>query len=531
MSESLSKKVARNTIYSALGYLVSIVILFFLIPYVIAALGPKIYGIWVIISVLTGYFGLSDLGIGLSFQKYIAEYYAHRDTETINKIVSSGFAFYSLLGIVLMGLAFVFVDPLFSLLNIPLAVVHEARIAFLIAVMNLGLGNPLSVFASVLNGMQLIDVAKKIETGISVFRVALYVTVLGYGLGIIGLVVSETCLLLLSAAVNRFFLLRVFPELRLEPWRLDTVIFRKLFAYGSKLQISRVADSVNFQFDRIIVSKFVGIDYVMFADVGGRLLSRIRVLPLILLSSLIPAVSELQAMNQTERIRLAFDRSTKFLAFISVPLFVFAAAFAHPIVRIWLGSSFSIAAYTMQILALGYLFNVLTGSISFFSQGIGNLGAQMWTSIIQAATNIVLSIVLVFRIGYYGVMIGTLISLIVGAVLFVFAFNKILKGSLRSIVHILKLPLVASTISVFIAMIPSFFEGSSIHGKSVEALLLTVSGFVFISMYFVILRIGEYFDEWDAEFLLRISPKFSFFAQLILSKERGTRLIESQKRR
>jgi O-antigen/teichoic acid export membrane protein len=325
--------------------------------------------------------------------------------------------------------------------------------------------------------------------------------------------------------------LRVFPELRLEPWRLDTVIFRKLFAYGSKLQISRVADSVNFQFDRIIVSKFVGIDYVMFADVGGRLLSRIRVLPLILLSSLIPAVSELQAMNQTERIRLAFDRSTKFLAFISVPLFVFAAAFAHPIVRIWLGSSFSIAAYTMQILALGYLFNVLTGSISFFSQGIGNLGAQMWTSIIQAATNIVLSIVLVFRIGYYGVMIGTLISLIVGAVLFVFAFNKILKGSLRSIVHILKLPLVASTISVFIAMIPSFFEDPSIHGKSVEALLLTVSGFVFISMYFVILRIGEYFDEWDAEFLLRISPKFSFFAQLILSKERGTRLIESQKRR
>ena len=128
-------------------------------------------------------------------------------------------------------------------------------------------------------------------------------------------------------------------------------------------------------------------------------------------------------------------------------------------------------------------------------------------------------------------MIGTLLSLIFGAVVFVFAFDKILNGSFRSILHILKLPLLASSISVCIALVPSFVEGSSIHGKSVAALLLTVSGFVFIQMYFLILRVGEYFDEWDAEFLLRISPKFSFFAQLILSKERGTRIIEARKQK
>lgn len=518
MSESLSKIVARNTLFSVLGYLASICVLFVLTPYVIGKLGPNMYGIWVIISVLTGYFGLTDLGIGYSFQKFVAEYYAQRDLDSINKIVNSGFVFYTLLGTLLLAAAFIFVDPLFKLLDIPNTLAAESRVVFLVATLNLAMANLISVFASIMTGLQHIDLVKKIELSLLLGRVVLYVLVLEQGFGIMGLILSETCLLLFSAALNYFFLIRFFPEVRIQPWRLDFRLFRKLLDFGGKLQISRLSELVNFQFDRIIVSKFVGLEYVVFADVGGKLLNKIRVLPLILLSSLIPAVSQLQSLNQTERIRIVFDRSSKYLVVSSVPLFVFAFVFAHLIMRVWFASSFSMAAITMQILTLGYLFNVLTGSISFVSQGIGNVTPQMWVAIIQTVTNVVLSILLVLHFGYYGVMIGTTISLIVGAVYFVIAFNRMLKGSLQRILSTLKLPVLASGVSVLFALLPWFIEGFAAHRRAVDLGLLIVSGLMFLLVYFVVLRVGRYFDEWDGEFLLSISPKLSIVNSMILSR-------------
>ena len=519
MEEPLSKKVARNTGFSALGYFVSVLALFFLTPYVIGKLGAELYGIWIIITILTGYWGLSDFGIGLSFQKFVAEYHAYQDSESVNKIVNSGLAFYCFLGILLFGIAIPLVDPLLRLARIPIPSFDQARTVALIAVFNLAIANPLSTFASALVGMQHIDLTRKIEIALVVVRVALYVLVLAYDRGIVGLILSETCLVLLSGALNYAFLVDRFPGLRVRPWQLDRAMFRKLFAYGSKLQVSRLAELVTFQSDRLIVSNFVGLPYVMYVDVGGKLLSRIRALPLIMLSSLIPAVSQLEALNQTQRIRLAFDRSTKYLACSAIPLFAFVAAFAHFIMRIWMGDSFSMASFALQILAFGYLLNVLTGTISYVLLGLGDATTQMKVTIVQTVLNIAFSIAFVLSFGYYGVMLGTSLSLIISSAYFAIAFDKAMEGSLKRILTILAQPLIASGAGVAAALIPWIVAGFSPHARIVDLGLLTASGLFFLFAYFGCLRFRKYFDEWDSEFLVRISPRLEPIGKLILSRK------------
>ena len=524
MEESLSKKVARNTGFNALGYFVSIVALFFLTPYVIGKLGAELYGIWIIIAILTGYWGLSDFGIGLSFQKFVAEYHAQQDSESVNKIVNSGLAFYCFLGVVLLGVAILLVDPLLRLANTPISSFDQSRTVALIAIFNLAIANPLSTFASALIGMQHIDLTRKVDMALVVVRVVFYVVVLSYGWGIVGLILSETFLVLLSAAMNYAFLVNRFPELRVRPWQLDFTVFRRLFAYGSKLQISRLAELVTFQSDRIIVSNFIGLSYVMYADVGGKLLSKIRSLPLIMMSSLIPAISQLGALNQTQRIRLAFDRSTKYLACCAIPLFVFVAAFAHLIMRIWMGDSFSMASFTLQILGLGYLLNVLTGTMSFVLLGMGDATTQMKVTIVQTVLNIAFSIAFVLSFGYYGVMIGTSLSLAISSSYFAIAFNKAMEGSLKQILIIMAQPVIASGVSVVVALIPWIIGGLAPHGRIVDFGLLTAGGLIFFLVYFAILRFTKYFDEWDVEFILRISPKLTPIGRLISSTDpfRGT---------
>ncbi|HLE32112.1 MAG TPA: polysaccharide biosynthesis C-terminal domain-containing protein [Bacteroidota bacterium] len=518
MEESLTRKVARNTGFSAAGYFVSVAALFFLTPYVIGKLGAESYGIWVLVTILAGYWGLSDFGIGLSFQKFVAEYHTLRDVESINKVVNSGLAFYCLLGIAVLLIALPLIDPLLHLVQIPVLSLDEARIVSFIAVVNLAIANPLSVFSAALMGMQHIDLTRKIEMGVVVIRVLLYVFVLIQGWGIMGLILSETALVLLNAALNYSFLGRRFPELHLQPWKLDIPVFRKLFSYGSKLQVSRLAEMVAFQFDRIIVSNFIGLQFVVQADVGGKLLSRMRALPLNMLSTLLPAVSQLDALNQTQRIHLAFERSTKYLACFAVPMFLFVASFAHLIIWVWLGDSFVMAAYSLQILTLGYLLNVLTGTVSFVLQGMGDATTQMKVTLAQTIMNIVFSIGFVMAFGYYGVMIGTSLSLTISSIYFGIAFNKRIEGSFRRILAILVQPLIASGAGILLAMVPWAVGGFYPHERIADAGLLVMCGILFFPVYFVVLRMGKYFDAWDSEFLLRISPRLALVSRLIVSQ-------------
>ena len=63
----ISQKVIRNTIFNTIGRFWQILIGLVLIPYIVSHIGVERYGIWAIVGVLTGYFGLLDLGAKDSF--------------------------------------------------------------------------------------------------------------------------------------------------------------------------------------------------------------------------------------------------------------------------------------------------------------------------------------------------------------------------------------------------------------------------------------------------------------------------------
>ena len=55
--------ILRNIFSNWTGYLITILVGFFLAPFVLHHLGNTGYGVWTLVLSLTGYFGLLDLGI------------------------------------------------------------------------------------------------------------------------------------------------------------------------------------------------------------------------------------------------------------------------------------------------------------------------------------------------------------------------------------------------------------------------------------------------------------------------------------
>ena len=84
----------RGIFSNYVGTVSGIAIAFVLSPYLVHTLGDTQYGIWTLLSALTGYMLVLDLGISSAIVKYVAQFKAQDDTKSVNELVSSAFAVY-----------------------------------------------------------------------------------------------------------------------------------------------------------------------------------------------------------------------------------------------------------------------------------------------------------------------------------------------------------------------------------------------------------------------------------------------------
>src|SRR5215468_12751575 len=117
-TENFSKKLITNTFFNVLGRSWSFLIALLLTPYILSRLNVADFGVWIILTILINSFNLLDLGLGFAFVRYIATYYTHEDYDSINKVVFSGLAFYSLLGVFGVGLGLLAQSTVLRLLRI-----------------------------------------------------------------------------------------------------------------------------------------------------------------------------------------------------------------------------------------------------------------------------------------------------------------------------------------------------------------------------------------------------------------------------
>jgi O-antigen/teichoic acid export membrane protein len=442
--EDFSKKLVTNTFFNILGRSWSFLISLLLTPYILSRLNVADFGTWVVLTILINSFNLLDLGLGFAFVRYIAAYYTYEDYQSINKVVFSGLAFYSVLGIVGIGVGLLLQSP----------VVHLLRIAppghtYLVVLLTCAVSNIGAMFLSVLKGMQRMDKQNSIEAVIGVFNVVGTVWFLEAGLGISGLALNALINSLLTIGVSFLTVKRAFPKISIG-WNLDRKLLREMFGYGLKISVSRVGNLICFQADKLIVSRVLGLASVSFYEVAARLTAFMRAVPLVLLSALIPAASELGARKDDQKIERTYLIVSKYIAILTVAAVAFLFMEAASIVRLWLGKSFDQSALLIQVLAVGYGVNILGGTASQIGAGVGRPEFDMHSTILLSIMNPILSFMLVRRFGAAGAAAGTTIALVTAAVYLLFVFHRNYLGTSpwRVVVSVYLRPILSAVMAV-----------------------------------------------------------------------------------
>src|SRR5262245_19757148 len=71
------------------AFAATLLVAFFLAPYLIRTLGDARYGIWCVVEAILAYFTLFDLGIAACLVRFAAKYHATDGRGELNKLVSA----------------------------------------------------------------------------------------------------------------------------------------------------------------------------------------------------------------------------------------------------------------------------------------------------------------------------------------------------------------------------------------------------------------------------------------------------------
>ena len=500
-TNNLSQKIIKNTIFNIIGRFLGVLVVLFLTPYIIRHIGIERFGIWAIIGVITGYFGLLDFGIGASFVKYISEFYTKKDYEKINQVVNTGFVFYSIFAILIITLAFFIINPLLTFFKIPAYLHNESLFVFLLGITLFGISNAISPFAAIQSGLQRMDITNKVSIAISIPTIAGTIFFLEGGYGLPGLMVNNAIILLISSITNLIIAFKILPELKFNLFSFSRKMFKKLFSFGYKVQISTIASLFHFQLDKILLAYFLNIGVVAYYEVAAQLASKARAIPLLLISAIFPAASELEAKADKETLHELYFRSLKYVILVGLPSSLLIILIANPFITLWLGKGYEKSALTLQILTVAYLFNIITGPGFFILNGIGKPQYAMKTSILAILLNLFLSILLVIKIGYFGVVIGTLTAMIITAGYFVTITHRVMDIPFWKICSKIFLkPLIASCISCsVIHVLIKQMDRIGWFG-------LIATGFLYFALFILIILITNYLDEFDKSLVNKYSP-------------------------
>ena len=243
-----------------LGHGASLVVLFFLSPFIVHSLGQVEYGLWSLLTVLTGYMGVLDLGIRASTGRYIILYLGKNQPRAVDETIRTSLGFYSGLGLLVItaGLILGWVFPAIFR-SVPAEYHLIAQVLLPLLALNIWLAALQGVFTSILIAHERFDLARGIDLGLLAIRTVATVLALSWGYRIAALAFVAVGSNVLAVVANYLVARRVYPVLRVWPLLLHRTRLRELFGYGLAAFVSAVSVRIIGQTDLVIAGAAIGV--------------------------------------------------------------------------------------------------------------------------------------------------------------------------------------------------------------------------------------------------------------------------------
>ncbi|MEE8303902.1 MAG: oligosaccharide flippase family protein, partial [Candidatus Tectomicrobia bacterium] len=390
-----SKRLIHNSLFSLSATIGTSIIAFFLVPFLVRHLGKEGYGLWVLVGSVFACAMTLQLGLSSAINRHIPVYLVKQDRHGIDRVISSSVFFFGLVGLVLMLVAIVVSLNLETWFTIPSSLVGTGKLLVLIVGGLFALSMLVRPFGAVISGFQRYDILGLGTLIPYALRAALVVWALlaGHGLIVVGLIfgLSE----LVTYSVFWFFSRRLPGSLSVSASRVDFVLLGKMLAYGTSTFLYLTTTVIVYKGSDIILGVFLtASDVARFALAAAPVLMATELIGASL-AALKPAVSDLDARDDDERVRKISFLGQKYSLLVLLPATAFLVLLGREFLVLWVGSDFADVGPILAVLAMGRFFMAAQHSNFLVLVGKGEHAVFGIMAVTMAASVMALGVIFV----------------------------------------------------------------------------------------------------------------------------------------
>ncbi len=396
-----------NIASNYLRFLVGMVVVFFLTPYIVARLGVDLFGLWSLIFAVVGIFGLLDLGFATAAVKYVAELTASQDHAGRNQVLATLLGVYSALGLLCLALVATLAGPV--ALGFELSPDQRQTFTWVLWLLGsvVALNFPLSLFKAILVGTGRMSLVNLVELGTTLANAALIVLLLEAGLGLLGLAIATASTLLLATLLLIPFAYHLTPELSFSPRLFSLRRVRELTQISVYFFIANVAVLIILRIDPVVIKAFLPLSAVAVYAVAAKVSEYTYLLNKQFSNALMPLVSQSQGAGDAATIRRILLDGTRYLLAIAVPFIALLFFHAEAFILAWMGPDFAAAGPLLRLLLIAVFFTSLQLNAANVLGMTGHHRLVAFAMGGSALVNLALSILLIQFLGLTGVALAT----------------------------------------------------------------------------------------------------------------------------
>jgi O-antigen/teichoic acid export membrane protein len=383
---------------------------FFMMPYLVRHLGERMYGVWVLIGSLLGYYGLLDVGLSAAVARFISRAVGRNDRDGIRRVTSTSFYIFAAMGAAGIVLTIVFVASVAHFVPDP----SDRRIFRLIVLLlglNYALDFPVRAFTAVFSSNLREDISFGIAFVKTLITTGLIVVAIENQGGIVSLAVVNVALSVAANVVRVVMAYRVEPGLSISPRYFDTSQLRSLFGYSIYTFVGRVADIFRFKLDHLVITAFVNLRSVTHYSVAMRLFECLTELITQMVGVVGPMFSQDEGRGDFDAIRRKFLFVTKISLYVAIFLGGTSVIYTRDFIQRWMGPEFNDSYTVVVIIIIPLILAMMQRPVNPLLYGISKHKYITGANLIEGLANLVLSLIFVRRYGMAGVALGTAIPM------------------------------------------------------------------------------------------------------------------------
>jgi len=390
----------KNVLSGAVLSGFSIVLFLISYPIYIKIIGIDLFGLWVSLSIVITVSQLGLLGINSALIKFSAEAYGKQSVVRISEYLVSSLAAVVTPIIILYLFLLLFRNQIVTLLNLPneYEIIALEVLPFIGAISIIIVVNEL--YKGVLMGVGKVDWANYIFLVGRVLQFIVTVILLLLGSGIWGLLIGALVLYLFSMIIAMIVLKIKFNVQLGALHMLNLASIIKLYKFGGPLFIGQVISMLIIPFNKVIITRYLGLNFVTYYDIATRSVLQVRAVYESGLRAIMPKISEYisySSQQTVDKIKRIHYSGIKFIGVFALPIFLLLFVFAPLLIEFWLRDEYSpFIPNGFRIMLIGYFVNLICVPAYYIFMGIGKVGICIAHILIQSILNVVLVLSIIF---------------------------------------------------------------------------------------------------------------------------------------